>query len=103
MITFYWTLECEDDINEVDIYNELLDLYNEYADDTEDIDEIIEWLIGNLENYESEFLEDLFNIPIMSYISSNNVRDIVLDNEFINNFRNWYNKREYETLRNKSI
>lgn len=92
-IELHWTEFHTLYVSKENVFTTLVDLYENNMGESENIDEIIDWLTDNLDEFSFDFLESLKYIGfIEGEIEEDDIADTILDSKFLDEFKNWYNE-----------
>lgn len=94
-VVLQWSELRSELYDESDIFEALLQTYEEYSENSRlnDIDDIIEWLQENLDNYLEDFLHNVdFMLDINGDIDIENITGYLKDKKFIESFKKYYDE-----------
>lgn len=92
MIGLTWREIRQVFVEEDTLYSALLYVYRTYiGDENDSIDEIIEGIQANIENYIEELIKEASPYDYSNGdIDAEDITELVIEDDFLNNFKDWY-------------
>lgn len=92
MIDLTWREIRQVFVDEDTLYSALLYIYRTYiGDENDNIDEIIEGIQDNIENYIEELIKEASPYNYSNGdIDSEDITELVIEDEFLEKFKKWY-------------
>ena len=92
MINLIWREIRQVFVDENTLYSALLNVYRTYiGDENDNIDEIIEGIQDNIENYIEELIKEASPYNYSNGdIDAEDITELVIEDEFLEKFKKWY-------------